>query len=585
MCRRLLAVVCVASCVVVVAEPLTLPLPPYSRQGVVMAPCKELVEWLGCRMEYDEEAGTISIVPVDGTDATVRLRIGEETATVDGGERSLPGPPELKDGVPHVPLRFMAEALGAEVTWSEERQGVTLVAGGRTATISLLRSAPAAGDVRAVTIPSEHPGPVADVAMTADGTRAAAVYHRGRVDVWDLRTRELLGSWSAFESGVSDDAGIVFSSDGSQLLAHNLGTVILAEAVTGEVVWRKWFELPLCMNRDVALAPDARAVAVAVRHVTRVPGVGQEAEKPAEPEEDPHYVEAVEVYESPGGGLLWRVAEKLEDVGALAVSAGGRRVAVAFESGGVRVWDGPSDAPRTIKTPDQYGTRLALADDGKLVFLGGRGISAWRYPELDRVPFPAGEAGRARVCADGTAAIVLRQSRCRGHAEVVTPDGATLGKTAPHLARLAAAAVSSHGRVALTGSVDGTVRAYETETGRELLSANESDTIVEFSLQRGRAVELSLEFPDVPFLAFVPMTLHCFERQADVPAEFDFRTLSLGVDETKGTVAVRVRADPDAEPGLYTAQVCYYFSLFGMAFFDEETGESWPKIFRIHVLP
>lgn len=109
-----------------------------------MAPCKELVEWLGCRMDCDEEAGTISIVPVNGADATVRLRIGEATATVDGKERSLPGPPELKDGVPHVPLCFMAEVLGAEVTWSEERQGVTLVAGGRTATISLLRSAPRA---------------------------------------------------------------------------------------------------------------------------------------------------------------------------------------------------------------------------------------------------------------------------------------------------------------------------------------------------------------------------------------------------------------------------------------------------------
>ncbi|MFA4931759.1 MAG: stalk domain-containing protein [Caldisericia bacterium] len=60
---------------------------------------------------------------------TIRLTANMATAMVGDEERSLDAPPIIVNGVTFVPLRFVGEALGAEVTWSPALQVVFLVKG------------------------------------------------------------------------------------------------------------------------------------------------------------------------------------------------------------------------------------------------------------------------------------------------------------------------------------------------------------------------------------------------------------------------------------------------------------------------
>jgi hypothetical protein len=60
---------------------------------------------------------------------TIRLTANTATAMVGDEQRSLDAPPIIVNGVTFVPLRFIGEALGAEVTWSPALQVVFLVKG------------------------------------------------------------------------------------------------------------------------------------------------------------------------------------------------------------------------------------------------------------------------------------------------------------------------------------------------------------------------------------------------------------------------------------------------------------------------
>lgn len=57
----------------------------------------------------------------------VQLGIGQKQALVNGESKTLDVPPMLYEGRTMVPLRFIAEALGADVWWNPAEQGITIV--------------------------------------------------------------------------------------------------------------------------------------------------------------------------------------------------------------------------------------------------------------------------------------------------------------------------------------------------------------------------------------------------------------------------------------------------------------------------
>jgi len=63
------------------------------------------------------------------TGTKIVLRIGSDVMTVNGKVVQLDAAPEIKDGRTFLPLRAIAEAFGAQVTWVPDTQGITVVLG------------------------------------------------------------------------------------------------------------------------------------------------------------------------------------------------------------------------------------------------------------------------------------------------------------------------------------------------------------------------------------------------------------------------------------------------------------------------
>jgi hypothetical protein len=63
------------------------------------------------------------------TGTKIVLRIGSDVMTVNGKVVQLDAAPEINNGRTFLPLRAIAEAFGAQVTWVPETQGITVVLG------------------------------------------------------------------------------------------------------------------------------------------------------------------------------------------------------------------------------------------------------------------------------------------------------------------------------------------------------------------------------------------------------------------------------------------------------------------------
>jgi hypothetical protein len=77
----------------------------------------------GAEVAWDADARAVTGTK-DGTE--IRLVIDSPTAWVNGEEVALEAPPVLRGGRTLVPIRFIAESLGAEVEWDAARRTVVI---------------------------------------------------------------------------------------------------------------------------------------------------------------------------------------------------------------------------------------------------------------------------------------------------------------------------------------------------------------------------------------------------------------------------------------------------------------------------
>lgn len=70
---------------------------------------------------------------VKTTNPTIVMTVGKKEATIDGKAAVLPGAPFVLKGTSsnYLPLRFVADALGAQVTWNNKEKRVTVLRGDR----------------------------------------------------------------------------------------------------------------------------------------------------------------------------------------------------------------------------------------------------------------------------------------------------------------------------------------------------------------------------------------------------------------------------------------------------------------------
>ena len=105
-------------------RPLQLNPGPLERAGRVFVPLRGIFERLGAAVVYS--SGTINATKQS---TTVSLRIGSTQATLNGQPQTLDAAPFIVGATTYVPLRFVAQSLGANVGYDSSTRVVSIESG------------------------------------------------------------------------------------------------------------------------------------------------------------------------------------------------------------------------------------------------------------------------------------------------------------------------------------------------------------------------------------------------------------------------------------------------------------------------
>jgi len=97
---------------------------PEMTAGNVYVPLRGVLEKLGANVRWDPQSR--SVIAIRG-DKNIRLPV-DGMASVNGEQKALDTPAYIENGRTMVPLRFMAETLGAQVNWDAANHDVTISA-------------------------------------------------------------------------------------------------------------------------------------------------------------------------------------------------------------------------------------------------------------------------------------------------------------------------------------------------------------------------------------------------------------------------------------------------------------------------
>lgn len=95
--------------------------PPTTLQGRTMLPMRAIFEALDAKVLWDQRKQMVTAIK---DDTTIVLKIGSRAATINGSAVVLDVPPQTLLGRTMVPVRFVSEAIGAEVGWDQRSQSV-----------------------------------------------------------------------------------------------------------------------------------------------------------------------------------------------------------------------------------------------------------------------------------------------------------------------------------------------------------------------------------------------------------------------------------------------------------------------------
>ncbi len=100
---------------------------PQTVRGRMMVPVRGVFESIGAKVQYNSVLNRVS---ASRANESIELRVGDRTANRNGAEIDLDVAPLIIHGRMMVPLRFIAESLGAEVLFSRETNTVDILTDG-----------------------------------------------------------------------------------------------------------------------------------------------------------------------------------------------------------------------------------------------------------------------------------------------------------------------------------------------------------------------------------------------------------------------------------------------------------------------
>ena len=121
--------------VILNGQKLEFDVPPQLMNDRTMVPMRAIFEALDTTVYWNESNETVSAY--SSVSGTIVLPIGGTTATVNGEAYELDQPAVLKDGRTLVPIRFVAESLGATVGWDDATKTITSTKGDTTIKLTI----------------------------------------------------------------------------------------------------------------------------------------------------------------------------------------------------------------------------------------------------------------------------------------------------------------------------------------------------------------------------------------------------------------------------------------------------------------
>lgn len=113
------------------SEPVTVETAPYVvGVGVTLVPVRVITEAFGAVVDWNQETQTVGLTYPD---VDIKLQIGNPIAEVNGKAEELLSAPELKNGRTMIPLRFISETFGAEVSYDDATAKITVTKKGSAA--------------------------------------------------------------------------------------------------------------------------------------------------------------------------------------------------------------------------------------------------------------------------------------------------------------------------------------------------------------------------------------------------------------------------------------------------------------------
>lgn len=102
---------------------LPLPTDPIILQDRTLVPLRAIFEALGAKVEWDETTKTVTGIQ---DNKVIILQINNKIATINGIETALDVPATIVNGSTLIPVRFIAESLGAKVAWDNPTRSVLI---------------------------------------------------------------------------------------------------------------------------------------------------------------------------------------------------------------------------------------------------------------------------------------------------------------------------------------------------------------------------------------------------------------------------------------------------------------------------
>lgn len=97
---------------------------PYVVEGTTLVPVRVITEAFGAEVAWNGEEQAVTI---NYSDVEIKLTIGNKTAYINGNAIELLAAPELTNSTTMLPLRFITESFGADVTYDEATAKIMVV--------------------------------------------------------------------------------------------------------------------------------------------------------------------------------------------------------------------------------------------------------------------------------------------------------------------------------------------------------------------------------------------------------------------------------------------------------------------------